>query len=170
MKYQNDSGPSAEEVIGVIREYSSAPREDEQRFLDALIFNWLIAGTDGHGKNYSLLLGGGGQVRLAPLYDLGSALPYFPTQVDPRRARMAMKIGGHYRWREVAGREWAKLATLWKVEEDWVRGRILRMAEALPAAAEATGRELADAGLTHPVAGRLVVALRTVKLDEEELR
>ncbi len=46
-----------------------------RRFADALIWNWLIAGTDAHAKNYSLLLAGD-QVRLAPLYDIASALPY----------------------------------------------------------------------------------------------
>ena len=45
------------------------------RFADALIWNWLIAGTDAHAKNYSLLLAED-QVRLAPLYDVASALPY----------------------------------------------------------------------------------------------
>ena len=42
-----------------------------------LIFNWLIAGTDAHAKNFSLLIAPGPQIRLAPLYDLASALPDF---------------------------------------------------------------------------------------------
>jgi serine/threonine-protein kinase HipA len=77
------------------------------RFADALIWNWLVAGTDGHAKNYSLLLAGD-QVRLAPLYDIASALPY---GTHERKLRLAMKIGGDYRvslerntWPE-AGRE-----------------------------------------------------------------
>ena len=45
-----------------------------RRFADALIWNWLIGGTDAHAKNYSVLLAGD-QVRLAPLYDIASALP-----------------------------------------------------------------------------------------------
>ncbi len=45
------------------------------RFADALIWNWLIGGTDGHAKNYSVLLADD-DVRLAPLYDVASALPY----------------------------------------------------------------------------------------------
>ena len=40
--------------------------------------------------NYSLLLGVGGQVRLAPLYDLASLLPYVKQRKD---RRLAMKIG-----------------------------------------------------------------------------
>ncbi|HEY6426102.1 MAG TPA: HipA domain-containing protein, partial [Acidimicrobiales bacterium] len=53
---------------------------------------WLIAGTDAHAKNYSLLLAND-QVRLAPLYDIASALPY---GVHEKTLRLAMKIGGDY--------------------------------------------------------------------------
>ena len=73
-----------------------APRQAEPevwRFFDALAWNWLIAGTDAHAKNYSLLLSGA-EIRLAPLYDVASALPY---GVHERELRFAMKIGGDYR-------------------------------------------------------------------------
>jgi serine/threonine-protein kinase HipA len=63
-----------------------------RRFADALIWNWLIAGTDAHAKNYSLLLAGD-QVRLAPLYGIASALPY---GTHERKLRLAMKIGSSY--------------------------------------------------------------------------
>jgi hypothetical protein len=63
------------------------------RFVDALIWNWLIGGTDAHAKNYSLLMAGD-QVRLAPLYDIASALPY---GMHERKLRFAMKLGGDYR-------------------------------------------------------------------------
>jgi serine/threonine-protein kinase HipA len=32
--------------------------------------NWLIGSTDAHAKNYSILIGAGGRVRLAPLYEM----------------------------------------------------------------------------------------------------
>jgi serine/threonine-protein kinase HipA len=44
----------------LLREQSSNPEEDVQSFVDAIAFNWLIAGTDAHAKNYALLLGGSG--------------------------------------------------------------------------------------------------------------
>jgi serine/threonine-protein kinase HipA len=62
------------------------------RFFDALIWNWLIGGTDAHAKNYSLLLAGE-EVRLAPLYDIASALPY---GTHERKLKHAMKVGGEY--------------------------------------------------------------------------
>jgi serine/threonine-protein kinase HipA len=93
-KYQNEGGPTPAQIVGLMRA-AMAPRASEAavwRFADALIWNWLIAGTDAHAKNYSLLLAGD-QVRLAPLYDIASALPY---RADPHELRFAMKLGGRY--------------------------------------------------------------------------
>jgi serine/threonine-protein kinase HipA len=93
-KYQNEGGPGTREVARLLRSVMPAPAADGavSRFLDALAWNWLIAGTDAHAKNYSLLLAGR-QVRLAPLYDIASALPY---GTHERKLRLAMKIGGDY--------------------------------------------------------------------------
>jgi serine/threonine-protein kinase HipA len=94
-KYQNEGGPGPREIARLLRAAMPSRVADEAiwRFLDALAWNWLIAGTDAHGKNYSLLLASG-QVRLAPLYDVASALPY---GTDEKKLRFAMKIGGDYR-------------------------------------------------------------------------
>jgi serine/threonine-protein kinase HipA len=75
-KYENDGGPGVRTIAELLREQSSNSEEDVRSFVDAIIFNWLIAGTDAHAKNYALLLGGGGAVRLAPFHDLASILPY----------------------------------------------------------------------------------------------
>jgi serine/threonine-protein kinase HipA len=94
-KYQNEGGPGPRDVTRLLRSVMPPPAADDAvlRFLDALAWNWLIAGTDAHAKNYSLLLAGR-QVRLAPLYDIASALPY---GTHERKLRLAMKIGGDYR-------------------------------------------------------------------------
>lgn len=94
-KYQNEGGPGPQAVARLFREAMPPKMADEmiRRFFDALAWNWLIAGTDAHAKNYSLLLAAG-QVALAPLYDIASALPY---DIHERKLRFAMKIGGDYR-------------------------------------------------------------------------
>ncbi len=95
LKYQNEGGPSASAIVGLFRR-AMPPRIADSavwRFADALIWNWLIAGTDAHAKNYSVLLADN-QVRLAPMYDVASALPY---GTHEKRLRFAMKIGGDYR-------------------------------------------------------------------------
>ncbi len=57
-KYQNEGGPGAGEIIDLLRTYSTDRQADLKTFVGALGFNWLIAGTDAHAKNFSLLLGG----------------------------------------------------------------------------------------------------------------
>ena len=93
-KYQNEGGPTPIQIIDLLRTAmpSRAAEEAVWRFIDALAWNWLIAGTDAHAKNYSLLLAGD-EIRLAPLYDVASALPY---NIHEKKMRLAMKIGGHY--------------------------------------------------------------------------
>ena len=93
-KYQNEGGPSPRDIADLFRRAMPA-RVAEQAvrgFADALIWNWLIAGTDAHAKNYSILLSRG-EARLAPLYDIASALPYGDHE---QKLRLAMKIGGDY--------------------------------------------------------------------------
>ncbi len=95
LKYQNEGGPGPAQMAGLLRD-AMPPRVADNavwRFADGLIWNWLIGGTDAHAKNYSVLLAGD-QVRLAPLYDIASALPY---GAHERKLRFAMKIGGDYR-------------------------------------------------------------------------
>jgi len=135
MKYQNQGGPSAGEIFNLIRNHSTRLREDVERFLNAVIYNWLIGGTDAHAKNYGFLLAGGGQIRLAPLYDLTSCLPY-PVDIPRKKARLAMKIGGQYLHYRIGPREWEKAADEWNLDRDFVFGRIMKMAAAIPDAAE----------------------------------
>lgn len=96
LKYQADGGPSPLDVVQLLRsEMPKNPARDAvRRFIDALAFNWLIAGTDAHAKNYSLLHAGS-QTRLAPLYDVASALPYDTSK--GHKLKLAMKLGGEYR-------------------------------------------------------------------------
>lgn len=158
-KYQNQGGPSAADIMNLIRQHSAAREEDATRFMDALIFNWLVMGTDAHAKNYAFLIGTGGRVRLAPLYDLSSALPY-PQQVHPRQATLAMKIGGKYKLREITVREWKKCSTELRYDEATLLDRIRSMAAMMPDAASDVSKALRAAGIRHSVCKRLVDAMR----------
>lgn len=77
IKYEAEGGPGAPAMATVLRDFSSAPEEDLDTLLTALALNWVIGGTDAHAKNFSLLIAAR-QVRLAPLYDIASVLPYPP--------------------------------------------------------------------------------------------
>ncbi|MEQ1840059.1 MAG: type II toxin-antitoxin system HipA family toxin [Verrucomicrobiales bacterium] len=145
-KYERDGGPTAGDIFGLIRDYSSNPREDGLRFLDALIYNWLIKGTDAHGKNFGFLLAAGPQVRLAPLYDVASFIPY-ETPHQERKTRMAMKIGGEYEWWKIGPQHWERAAKEWKLDQDRVFARITDMAARMPGAVSATRVELESGGI-----------------------
>lgn len=157
-KYQNQGGPSAKQIAELLYTQSSDPAEDVGRFADSLILNWLIGGTDGHAKNFSLLLGVNQQVRLAPLYDVASSLPY-PQQIQPRKATLALKIGREYRLQRIDRRDWETCARELRLPAKDLLHRIQLLAETLPNAAKETAHQLQSSGITHPVIPKLVDTL-----------
>ncbi|UGX89533.1 type II toxin-antitoxin system HipA family toxin (plasmid) [Bradyrhizobium barranii subsp. barranii] len=155
-KYQNEGGPSATNIIDLLRTYSTDRDTDLDTFVTALGFNWLIAGTDAHAKNYSLLLSGP-DVRLAPLYDIASILPY--DEVDLRKAKLAMKIGGEYKVELIGLRQWQKFARDVRTNADQLIEVLISMAKHLPdevAVARALARE---EGLNNALIDRLAKQL-----------
>ncbi|MEQ9171170.1 MAG: type II toxin-antitoxin system HipA family toxin [Rhodospirillales bacterium] len=152
-KYENEGGPGAVEIVDLLRAVSGAREADVATFIDALILNWLIAGTDAHAKNYSLLIGAGGRARLAPLYDVASALPY--DDMDQKRLKLAMRVDGEYRLRDIAARDWSRLADRLGLPADGVLDRIGDLAGQLPDAAAAVRDEIAHEGLAHGIIDRL---------------
>jgi serine/threonine-protein kinase HipA len=124
--------------------------------MQAIAFNFLIAGTDAHAKNYSMLFGRN-QARLAPLYDLASYLPYFgPLGKRWQDVRMPMKIGDNYLYDAVYSRHWERLASAAGYPAREALGHVTTLAAALPAAAEEIAAEMRTHGLDHAVLDRLV--------------
>lgn len=107
-KYENEGGPGIAAIVALLRENSRNPGEDIARFVGATVVNWLLAATDAHAKNYALLHGPGGGVRLAPFYDVASYLPYGEPTLH--RAKLAMKIGREYLVRRIVRADWNALA------------------------------------------------------------
>lgn len=131
-KYQIDGGPGPRQVAELLVQESSDRRADRWRFCEALIFNWAIAAPDAHAKNYSLLLDGPA-VRLAPLYDVVSLLPYAPG--DPRRISMAMAAGGDRTWRASSDpHAWAQLAEAMGLDTGAVVDRAAELTRLTPRA------------------------------------
>jgi serine/threonine-protein kinase HipA len=152
-KYQNEGGPSAADIVSMLRDYSRTPAADVQTFVEALAFNWLIAGTDGHSKNYSVLIGAGGNVRLAPLYDLASILPYADKGLH--KVKLAMKLGGEYLIREIRLYHWKKMAAELRLDTDQLVQRVDSFAEQLPELANKIHQQLEKEGLKHHILTRL---------------
>jgi serine/threonine-protein kinase HipA len=156
-KYQNEGGPSPVDVIELLRSASTDRVTDVDTFVDALAFNWLIGGADAHAKNYSLLLADGPTIRLAPLYDIASILPY--DQVDTKKIKLAMKIGGEYKVSQIGLREWQKFARETHLDADKVRAALVDMAEQLPDFVTAAQAQAKKHGLNNAIVGRLATQL-----------
>lgn len=156
-KYQSDGGPTPSQIVEVLRAYSERPSEDISTFVDALAFNWLVAGTDGHAKNYSILHGAGGRVRLAPLYDLASALPY--KDLPEQRLKLAMKIGDSDRLRDILRRNWEAFAEEVRLPPAQVVEQVASLASRLPDAVTVVRKQAAAEGLDHPILDQLAKVL-----------
>ena len=131
-KYESHGGPGIAEIAELLRTHSTEPVTDVNRFVDSIALNWLIAGTDVHAKNYSVLHAAGPQLRLAPLYDLVTVLPY--PQLARKGNRLAMAIGGERLVREIDASHWNSLARTVGVERAGVLARVERLATEIPSA------------------------------------
>ncbi len=156
-KYQSEGGPTSADVIELLRTYSTDSADDIDTFVDALGFNWLIAGTDAHAKNYSLLLASGPTVRLAPLYDIASILPY--DDVDLQKMKLAMKIGGEYKVSQIGLREWQKFAREARFDADKVIVGMISLAEQLPDNVTAVCATAQAEGLDNAIIKRMAAQL-----------
>ena len=163
-KYEHDGGPGARQIVEVLRQSSRVHDEDVMSFVRALALNWVIGGTDAHGKNYSLLIGARGTVRLAPLYDVASVLPYHRGTSATRKLKLAMKIGGNYKLDEIGPREWSKLATEMRVDRSIVREVVIDTCTRLPFIVETATERARAAGLQHAI----IDDLRTMLVERSE--
>ncbi len=120
-----------------------------------MVFNALIGNHDAHAKNFSLLYVSRGTV-LAPLYD-ALATAVYPRLTD----KMAMTIGGKYKFTEVQARHWERFAQDAGLSPAQVKKRVLDIARRLPALAQATLAAFEAQGHSHPVLGQIVALIES---------
>lgn len=102
---------------------------DALALLDQVIFNILVANTDAHAKNYSLILPVGAPPRLAPLYDVSTVLSW-PHVVKT----YAQFIDGKKRNPDmVAGRHWEAIAREIGYRPTDVKNRVQQIVDAMVA-------------------------------------
>lgn len=155
LKYQSDGGPSIRHVVRLLRENSSAALEDMRQFVRAMALNFIILGTDAHAKNLSVIIAPGQsrtQLRLAPLYDVNSYLPYTDAT---RRVRMSMSVGGKYEYDEIMPRHWERESRSCGLPIDQTLADIRDMIARCPDAAADVARRCQESGLSHPVIRQL---------------
>lgn len=102
---------------------------DALALLDQVIFNILVANTDAHAKNYSLILPVGAAPRLAPLYDVSTVLSWshvaktYAQSIDGKRRRPDM----------IAGRHWEAIAREIGYRPTDVKNRVQKIVEQMVA-------------------------------------
>ena len=103
--------------------------QDALALLDQVIFNILVANTDAHAKNYSLILPVAGSPHLAPLYDVSSVLSW-PHVVQS----FAQNIAGKRRTAvAIAARHWEAIAREIGYRPTDVRNRVQKLVDRLVA-------------------------------------
>ncbi len=162
-KYQNEGGPGIAAISRLILDsFGPAAPMEALKFFDATIFNWAALGTDAHAKNYAVLSSTTrtGWPRLAPLYDLGSALAY--PEINSRNAKLAMSFDGHYRTFEIEPRHIVREASVFNdvlgrgATEDWVHSRARTYVDGLPDALSLAAEEASLDGEERRFAATLI--------------
>lgn len=147
VKYESEGGIGVAECGALIRAHAAGPGAALLRFLDVLLFNFVIGNADAHSKNYSLLLEGPGAPRLAPLYDLISTRAY------GRRfgRKMGMKYGGEYRPDRIRGRHLDRLADALGIAHRRVRQHTEHVAATAVGSRRAVRERLEDPWRQDPI-------------------
>ncbi len=152
-KYQNEGGPDLAQSFALLRRATRPSAPQLLKLLDYVIFHTLIGNHDAHGKNFSLLYTARGAV-LAPLYDALSTAVY-ARLTD----KMAMKIGGKYRFSQVQASHWERFALEAGLSPAQTKKRILGMAQRLPALAQTQWASWQARGDDHPILAQIVALI-----------
>ncbi len=110
-KYQSDGGPGIAQIMELLLGSDEA-EQDRNNFFKTQIIFWVLAATDGHGKNFSIAHRPGGGYRATPIYDVLSAHPVIgkgQNQISPQKAKLAMAVRGsanHYLIEKIQRRHW----------------------------------------------------------------
>ncbi|MEV6411189.1 type II toxin-antitoxin system HipA family toxin [Kribbella sp. NPDC051718] len=147
-KYQSDGGPGPDQLGDLLasRSLGTHRRDNLQTLFDYLVFNVAIAATDAHAKNFSLLLSSR-SVRLAPLYDVASYLPY----EHGRGLRSAMKIGTTWEMAAVSEEDWFAVGKRLGLARDESIARMGSIRSQVPAAFH---QAAAEPGVPAPLKSR----------------
>jgi serine/threonine-protein kinase HipA len=148
-KYEADGGPGIDRCLELLHG-SSASGNDRISFLLTQLVFWLLAATDGHGKNFSIFLNQGHSFRMTPLYDVLSVWPVIGKgrgKLPIQKAQLAMALRGenvHRHLREIQARHWRLLF------EKVIRGEWDAVVAFVESAPDKVDRVLADLPLGFP--------------------
>lgn len=125
-KYQSEGGVSFKQCFELLKK-TTRPAVSIKKFINLMIFNYLIENNDAHGKNFSLLHHKNGDIEFAPAYDILCSGVY-PELSD----KMAMKIGNHYKHKEILPRHFEQLASVVDISYTQLKKIIKHQCDILP--------------------------------------
>lgn len=131
-KYEEHGGPSLRRIADILR--SSTVGDSLTTLLRAITLNIVIGNGDAHAKNYSLLHGISGALRMTPLYDLLSTLYYDDN-------RLAMYVDNVRRTNQVTGDRLLNEAVSWGLPRRRAFEIVDDILDRVPPAAEAAWEE-----------------------------
>jgi serine/threonine-protein kinase HipA len=143
-KYESDGGPSALDIIHMLREVSEtagAARRNVERFVDGLIYNTVIGAPDAHARNYAVLLDGD-SVNLAPIYDVASGFAYDPPAGGHRV--VSMSVGGVFELDGIGRDAWSRFADAAGLDVDRTVERVAELAALVPEALASALEDIDD--------------------------
>lgn len=158
-KYEERNGPRTAELAAMLRRESARPEQDVLRFSDAVLFNYVVGAPDAHAKNFALLYSPRGEARMAPLYDLSSALAYEPRSGGYDLSSVAMSIGGRRKFGQVLKKHFERHADEMNLDRVERLVRVADMASAAPGAFRSV-LEGIDTPAAREVADRLLPRLQ----------
>ena len=123
LKYQADGGPGLGDFARLLNAFPSAAGEKARRALfDALVFTVAAVNTDAHAKNYAIVHLGR-QMRLAPLYDLGTNVLYGGRET----VVSAVTIGGARAMEGIGLKNFLAAAKTLRVDPDYAEASVHRI-------------------------------------------
>lgn len=149
-KYEQGTVPGLT-MTGLLQTGQHLPAAESLKLLDQVIFNILVANTDAHAKNYSMILTAG--PRMAPLYDVSTVLMW-----DHVNQHHAQKLAGRKRKPgDTDRRHWDQIANDAGLGARGVRLRVQELVDAMiasrvAATALVAGQLGATAGVVEEVA------------------
>ena len=135
-KYQAEGGADFKQCFEILNK-TTKPTVSIMRFIELMIFNYLIGNNDAHGKNFSLLYLENDEIEFAPVYDILCSLAY-----DDISNKMAMKIGGYYEHDYIQLRHFERLAKDCNINFTQLKKVIKKQCDILPDIVKETIEEI----------------------------
>lgn len=134
-KYEADGGPSFIRCINLLRNATTIPAIEINKFVTLFLFNLIIGNKDAHGKNYSILHQNNKSI-LAPAYDILSTTLYPELSV-----KMSMSINGKFELDEINTVDLIQMAESANISGNLVLKEYQRIKDSILPAAEEVLKE-----------------------------